>query len=96
VRFWQVPTGKAMGALEGDGGRVTGLAFAPDRENLATSAADVSLWDVATRQKLALLSGHTDAVADMAFSQDGRMLATGASDRTARLWTSPAAVCARS
>ena len=75
------------------GGRVTGLAFSPDGETLATGSGvpsrsgDLKLWNV---RDGALLGGaedaHSDTIADVEFSPDGAVVATAGMDRVARVF----------
>src|SRR5205823_1271287 len=46
---WDLPTGKEIGRLEGHGGWVLSVAFAPDGKTLASSGIDTTalVWDLA-------------------------------------------------
>ncbi|GAA2105451.1 helix-turn-helix domain-containing protein [Actinomadura alba] len=84
-RIWDVGARRRLGTLD-VGGTVTGVAFAPRGNFVATGVGDgrVVLWDAGTRRPIASLrTGKVvtgDAVTGVAFSPDGRLLA--ASDRT--------------
>jgi WD40 repeat protein/serine/threonine protein kinase len=68
--------------------RVTGIAYSPTADLLASCAMDgaICLWDATTYKKLAELRGHTSGVRCLAFSPDGRWLVTGGNDATLRVW----------
>ncbi len=67
---------------------ISGLAFGPRGEWVATSSHDgtVRVWDAATGQERTVLRGHTDAVACVAVRPDGDRIASGGSDRTIKVW----------
>ena len=67
---------------------MTGLAFAPDGTQLASSGVDgtVKLWDMESFDCLQTFSGHTDRVLRVVWSPDGRTLASCSFDQTIWLW----------
>ena len=78
---------------------ITGLAFSPDGEMLASGSWDntIILWDISVPGEPKSfgqpLTGHSDIVWRLSFSPDGNMLASGSSDNTVILWdvTNPSA-----
>ncbi|MSR63955.1 MAG: hypothetical protein EXS08_16135 [Planctomycetes bacterium] len=74
--------------LAGHGGKVSGVAFAPDGQHLATCGYDnvLRLWDLASEKSECEYDGHDRDVNAVAFFPDGRRLVTGAEDETLRLW----------
>jgi WD40 repeat protein len=90
VLLWDVAAAQEKALLQGHNGPVSGLAFAPDRQALATAGFDktVKLWDVWGGGVLerATLRGHTAPVFAVAFSPDGKRLASGAVDGIVKVW----------
>jgi WD40 repeat protein/serine/threonine protein kinase len=68
--------------------RVTGVAFSPTRDLLATCGMDgaTCLWDGQTYKQVAVWHGHASGIRCLAFSPDGARLATGGNDATIRVW----------
>ena len=67
---------------------VSGLAFSPDGELLASSGPDgvARIFDVASGQQVLTLHGHEAAVWGVTFSADGSKLATAGHDMIARVY----------
>lgn len=88
VRFWELATGKAPPALEGDLDSVESVAVSPDGSVLAVAdvAGSIWLWSMPARAPAGRLEGHEDAVTSVAFGPDGVVLASGSADGTVRLW----------
>ncbi len=79
--------GKPVNILEGHTGKVTGLAFHPQNDQIATSSRDktVKLWDV-NGKLLNTMDGHSDKVGAVTFNNQGSIIASGSKDSTVRLW----------
>jgi len=72
---------------------ISGVAFSPDSDRIATSATDgtTRLWDMATGQEVLLLrlsneSSVKDALYSVAFALDGRAIMAGQSDGQIVTW----------
>jgi WD40 repeat protein len=74
-------------------GMVSGVAFAPSGQLLASGSHDhsVRLWDFGTKQCVERLHGNRSEVWAVAFTADGQNLVSGAKDGTVRLWPTNAA-----
>ena len=73
--------------LKAHSGWVTGVAFSPDGQRLASGSWDRTLkfWQVSTGEQLGTVSGKMKEVQSLAFSRDGHWLATENSSDTATL-----------
>lgn len=71
-------------------GRVTTLAFSPDRRQLAAGSLfqdpRVSVFDLTGEAKDRHLTGHSGFIAKVAFSPDGSLLASASADQNIKLW----------
>ena len=77
---------------------ITGAAFSPDGEQIATASDDLTakIWDAAAGRELFTLEGHVsgtatspphEGVVDVAFHPAGPLLATAGADGTVKLWS---------
>ena len=88
VKFWDVASGRELGAIKGHGRGVNYVAFSRDGKLLASAATDntIKIWDASTRNELRMLTGHTAAIESIDFTPDGRLLASASEDGSTFLW----------
>jgi len=88
IRLWLVPDGSVLQTLKGHTDRVTGVAFSPDGETLASGSGGGTpqLWQVANGTPLRSLGSQVWGVSEVSFSPDGQALAAVSLDETVRLW----------
>ena len=69
-------------------GRVSAVAFSPDRQLLASASDDgtIGIWDLATRTLRETYRGHSAAALGVVFGRDGSTLYSGAADGTEIAW----------
>jgi WD40 repeat protein len=86
--LWNVADGVLLHTLEKHTAWVTGLAFSPGGNYIASGAGDgtLRLWRAENGKRLRTLEGHADRITGMAFSPDGAFLATASSDHSVRIW----------
>ena len=76
-------------SLLGHQSAITGLAFSPNGELLATASTDrsIRLWSTDSGAHLATLtSGHVASLLDLTYSANGKLIATTSDDQTLRIW----------
>ena len=85
------PDGTELKKLVGHERRITGAAFSPDGQLVATASLDhtARIWSVKDGSTVAILKGHSDELTTVSFSQDGRSVLTASRDGTVRIWSVP-------
>ena len=88
AHIMDVSAGEARMIFGGHQKPIYAMAFASDREWLATASLDktAKIYEVATGRELAAMKGHRRGVFSLGFSPDTRRMVTGGADRTARIW----------
>ncbi|MEA3640180.1 MAG: AAA family ATPase [Lamprobacter sp.] len=76
--------------LDGHGGRVYSIAFAPDGKQVVTASLDKTarVWSP-QGEAIAILAGHQDRIYRADFSPDGQWILTGSRDGSIRIWKRP-------
>jgi WD40 repeat protein len=90
VHLYHCGTGAEL-RLAGHRDFISGLAFSPDGQTLATSSMDgtIRLWDTENGGILGSLPGHMQEATDVAFSPDGRTLASLGRGESLKFWHVP-------
>ena len=70
------------------GHEVTGLAFSPDGQRLATASKDrtVKIWDLGNGREILSYTGHADEVNAVVFSPDGARCASAGAEKDIKIW----------
>ena len=91
IRLFRLEDRQPCLYLEGHGKNlsiVTGLAFSPDGQLLASSSIDstIKIWNLDTGECLKIFTGKQQWIWAVAFSPDGQTVASGGEDNTITLW----------
>ena len=88
VAIWDADSGREVRSFRGHDDAITGLAFNPAGDRLATASRDrtVRLWDPASGRQVLILRGHSSGVSCVAFSPDGRLVASAGEDCIVKIW----------
>jgi WD40 repeat protein len=88
VTIRDAATGRPIRSFRGHDDAITGMAFSPGGDRLATSSRDgtVRLWDSASARDVLALRGHAGGASCVAFSPDGTRIASAGEDRAVKIW----------
>ncbi|EZA52289.1 WD repeat-containing protein 48 [Ooceraea biroi] len=97
VKVWNAHKGFCMSTLRTHKDYVKALAYAKDREQVASAGLDKSifLWDVNTLTALTAsnntvttssLSGNRDSIYSLAMNQTGTIIVSGSTEKVLRVW----------
>lgn len=88
ARLWNGQDGSRRAQMEDHQDLITGLAFSPGGETIATASKDgtVRLWDGASGLSQGVLRGHRAPIRHLSWSPDGSRILSGGEDDSARLW----------
>ncbi|KAF9159335.1 hypothetical protein DFQ26_006631 [Actinomortierella ambigua] len=88
IYVWSVQTGKLLDILSGHGAPISGLAFSPTAQFLASSSWDKTIrtWDVFGRGKAVETYTHLSEVLALAFRPDGKELCGSTLDGQLSFW----------
>ena len=89
VTVWNAEAGWTQSTFAAHRRAVSGLAFTPDGQILATGGVEgtAKLWNLATQREIVTLKGHLRSVHAVDISPDGSRLATAAGDaESVKLW----------
>ncbi|QEH34868.1 Serine/threonine-protein kinase PknB [Aquisphaera giovannonii] len=86
--LWDAATGEEVRRVQGHEGPLTGLAYSPGGDLIATSSWDgtIRLWDALRGAPRRVFTGHQDWVLAVAFSPEGSHLASAGADGAIKVW----------
>ncbi|MBE9145860.1 serine/threonine-protein kinase [Planktothrix mougeotii] len=82
------PSWRCIHTLTGHRNAITGVAFSPDGETLASGSQDqtIEIWRLESGKRWYTLVGHSNWITTIAFSPDSKTLASGSRDQTIEIW----------
>lgn len=82
------PSWRCVHTLTGHRSAITGVAFSPDGETLASGSQDqtIEIWRLESGKRWYTLVGHSNWITTIAFSPDSKTLASGSRDQTIEIW----------
>ncbi|MEA5562217.1 serine/threonine-protein kinase [Planktothrix agardhii] len=88
VQPLQAPSWKCVHTLSGHRNAITGVAFSPDSQTLASGSQDqtIEIWRLDSGKRWYTLVGHSNWITTIAFSPDSKTLASGSRDQTIEIW----------
>ena len=83
-----IPAGMKTALYPGHTGAVTGVAWHPGGDFIATTSWDCTciIWNPNTAEKITTLTGHTSWVSGVAWHPSGDLIATTSNDGTCIIW----------
>jgi len=89
VKLWRYPRDVQRLTLKPAAATVNAVAVSPDRQMIATGAADhsIKLFQAESGEEIVTLAGHAGPVSGLQFSHDGGKLYSASADRTIRAWS---------
>lgn len=74
--------------FRGHHGMITGLAYNPHTNKIASSSVDksVNLWNTDDKVRCYKFTGHSDVVNSVAWSHSGSLMATASKDNSIKVW----------
>lgn len=94
IELWDVETGRRLGRIWRDEGKIYDLSFSPNgRLLLGAMGQTVMIWDTLTKAEGHSLEGHQSAVLKACFSPCGKYIASASWDGTVRLWRTTDGSC---
>ncbi|CAG2250377.1 CDC20 [Mytilus edulis] len=89
IRFWSVPTGSCLNAVDTDS-QVCSILWSQEYKELISghgySQNQLTIWKYPIMNRIMDLTGHTARVLCLTMSPDGTTVASAAADETIRLW----------
>jgi WD40 repeat protein len=91
IRILDIETGHLLGELRGHTLQITGLAYSPDGQTLASAAGDrlgagqLKLWNMATGKERVPIEPFKQRLRALSFAPDGNTLAVASGDNTAQI-----------
>ena len=89
IKVWDLRSGVLLHSLTGHSKAVTGLAFSPNGDRLASRSPEdqtLKMWDLIAGRELFTAHGATQALGPLSFSLDGNWVVSGATGRAIGLW----------
>ncbi|RHZ62420.1 hypothetical protein Glove_340g34 [Diversispora epigaea] len=88
IFVWSVQTGKLLDIMAGHEGPISGIAFSPSNDQLASSSWDgtVRTWDIFGRGKYVDVLRLTSDVLSVTYQPDGKQLAASTLDGQISFW----------
>lgn len=91
IILYDLATGERLHVLQSRAKTITGLAFSPDGNLLASIGTDrrLAVWDLKAGRERASWIAHAGGIRAMTISPDGRTIATTGTEGSLKLWSLP-------